>query len=100
MAIGVRHTRVPRIAITRSLGVVSSLDTTTPWWLVHNQFTPNSDFNAERAYSTSERLADFLGFGRRAMATQRLQSMDDHLLRDIGVSRDEIASATGLHRHE
>ena len=65
-----------------------------------NQFTPKSEFTADRAYTTSERLADFLGFGRRAMAAQRLRSMDDHMLRDIGVSRDEIASATGLHRLE
>ena len=65
-----------------------------------NQMTPQSEFQAERAYTVSERLADFLGFGRRAVAAQRLRGLDDHMLRDIGVNRDEIAAVTGLYRPE
>ena len=65
-----------------------------------NKITPKSEFDADRAYRASERLADFLGFGRRAVAAQRLTEMDDHLLRDIGVVRDQISTVTGLNRKD
>ena len=65
-----------------------------------NQITPRSEFDTDRAYTVSERLADFLGFGQRAMAAQRLSVMDDRLLRDIGITRGEIGEVTGLNRPE
>ena len=63
-----------------------------------NEMTPQSAFDADRSYSVSDRLADILGFGHRAMAAKRLASMDDHMLRDIGVQRDDIGRVTGLDR--
>ena len=63
-----------------------------------NEMTPRSAFDHERSYTVSARLADLFGFGRRAVAAQRLASMDDHMLRDIGIDRDEIGRITGLDR--
>jgi hypothetical protein len=57
-----------------------------------NQMVPKSSFE-KQAYTMTERLADVFGLGPRAEAIRHLSAMDEHLLRDIGVSRGDIKDA-------
>ena len=63
-----------------------------------NQMIPEHQFAHKPAYSMGEKLADFLGIGPRADAARHLMQLPDHLLRDMGLDRDEIRSVTGLER--
>ncbi len=63
-----------------------------------NKIVRESDLTQAPAYTVTDRIADLLGCGPRAEATACMMNLDDHLLRDIGVSREDIADVTGFHR--
>ena len=58
------------------------------------EFIPSEALFRRHQPSWGTRLAETLGLGRQDAAAGQLTRLNDHMLRDIGLSRDEIDHLT------